>query len=156
MIMKQSNYLKKKKSLNAQLDKIKEVLNSIDNIYEIESLNQEKENKISKKVLSENKKVCFCFKSSPECLSLNFNLLGPLFCIINLIGIYQLIIILKTTQKELIFSIKSFLLEKNRTNEENFFNYYQSVTYKQIPDFNLIFLSSIVGNLLLKCIVFKY
>ena len=151
------NLLREKKNmLNKELDEIKETLNTIDNIYEIEYLNQEKISQITKKTFSEKKKVCFYFDSSPCCLSMNFNLLGPIFCIFNLIGIFQLIIILKTTQKELIFGIKSFLFEKNRTDVEAFVNYYESVTYKQIPDFDIIFISSIVGNFFLKCIGFKF
>ena len=48
----------------------------------------------------------------------NFKFIGPLFVIFSLVGVYQLINILKATQNEMIFGIKSFLLE-NITRHNN-------------------------------------
>lgn len=106
----------------------------------------------------------------------NFNIIGILFVIFNLIGVYQLIALIKVTEKEIGFGIKSLLFnkeEKNYTNQcfdatVNYTNYYLKRTenqtfqkfyeiesYKTIPDFNLLFLSSIIGNIFLKVYGFK-
>lgn len=139
----------KKEKLENQLKRITKQLETIDNIYEVEALSKKTDNDLTKKSIDQNKNICCC-KLYSNYLFFNFNIIGPLFVIINLIGVFQLIIILKATGKELLFGIKSFLFEKEREDNKNFQNYFETICLKNIPDFNLIFITSIIGNIFLK------
>ena len=99
---------------------------------------------------------CCCY--SGDYYFFNFNIIGPFFVILNLVGIYILIGLLKATQKEMIIGIKSFLFEKNLTNLNEAFNLqdnYKNYFFKNIPEFHLLFLTSFIGNLLLEGIGFS-
>lgn len=122
------------------------------NIYEKQEDKNEEYN--NKEILKEG----FCCCTVETYLSLNFKLIGPLFVIFHLVGVFQLVNLLEATQNEMIFGIKSFLIEDyNRTNQNMTFNnsidinyQFENLCFKKIPDFNLLFLSSIIGNLFLK------
>ena len=120
-------------------------------------------------------KDCCCCESSTF-VEWNFKFIGPLFVIFSLVGVYQLINILKATQNEMIFGIKSFILENitrhnNKDNKikiidnitmfdsinatdakditsEIMYNF-QNLCFQNLPDFNLMFLTSGIGNIFL-------
>lgn len=127
------------------------------NIYEKQEDKNEEYN--NKEILKEG----FCCCTVETYLSLNFKLIGPLFVIFHLVGVFQLVNLLEVTQNEMIFGIKSFLIEDyNRTNQNMTFNnsidinyQFENLCFKKIPDFNLLFLSSIIGNLFLKWLGYK-
>ena len=155
----QNELLKVKRDrLKYQLWDIREKLKTIDNIYEVESLCKKDEKQLNDKDIKDEYWNCCSYE---KYLYFNFNIIGLLFVIFYLVGIYQLIGLLKITQKEMMFGIQSFLFEKNRTNitenenfdiEENYKLYF----FKNIPDFNLLFLTSIIGNILLKGFGLKF
>ena len=144
---------KKKKVLESQLWLVKEELKKYKDINEvIEQFNKTEEVNINNKSIldrNENDKYCCC--SYIEYLKWNFNFIGLLFVIFNLIGVYQLIWIYKATRKEMINGMKNFLFKKNNP-ENNYENY----MFSNFPDFNLIFLSSMFGNIFLKSFGFIF
>ena len=154
----------KKNNLIYQLYKVKEELKKRKSIYDLEDIDFEKEDKSSnnKDIDIIGKKKNFCGWEYTKYLSFNFNFLGILFVIFNLVGIYQLIGLLNSTQKEMIFGIKSFLFEKNRTSIFNYTNssidyienHFENYTFKNLPNFNLLSLTSILGNLCIKMMGF--
>ena len=159
-------------------------------IYDIETLNTDEE--LHNRKIKEKDYCCRCIPFE-RYLCFNFKFIGPLFIIINLIGVYQLINLLKATQKEMIFGIQSFLFEKNRTiiddinediipednitidnitkhiididniirNDANInitnikYNPLEDLCFKNIPVFNLMFLTSIIGKFFLKILGFR-
>ena len=139
----------KKKNLEYEFNVLQEQTRKQKNIYEKIEQNEEYNNK---EILREG---CGCCTVETY-LSLNFKLIGPLFVIFHLVGVFQLINLLESTQQEMMFGIKSFLFEDlNRTNQNMTFNngtdinyQYENLCFKKIPDFNLLFLTSIIGNLL--------
>ena len=104
-----------------------------------------------------DEKYCGC--SYIKYLNWNFNFIGLLFVIFNLIGVYQLIWLFKATGKEMTIGVKSFLFnnntnntnnEENTNSTENFEKIYENYMFNTVPDFNLFFLTSIIGNLALQ------
>ena len=167
----------KNEVLQTQLNQVRKKFETVESLDQVIDFKEKKDEQISNKSLSErndNEKYCFCkYKTY---LKINFNLTGLLFVISNLIGVYQLIGILKATENEITFGMQSFLFGKNRTiinngtntsipfnssnytdyNSQSFENIYENYSFKTIPDFNLLYLSSIIGNLLLKSIGFRF
>lgn len=144
----------KKQNLEIQLERINNQLKTINNIYEVEKFKKNDNDLSRKSINKENKSCCGSYSSY---LFFNFNIIGPLFVIVNLIGVFQLIITLKATGKELLFGIKSFLFDKERE-EENYNNIqenFETICLRNIPDFNLIFITSIIGNIFLKWLGFR-
>ena len=154
----ETEYLSKKKKevLESQLWLVKEELKKYKDINEvIEQFNKTEEVNINNKSIldrNENDKYCCC--SYIEYLKWNFNFIGLLFVIFNLIGVYQLIWIYKATRKEMIYGMKNFLFQKNDTNP--FENNYENYMFSNFPDLNLIFLSSMFGNIFLKSFGFIF
>jgi len=151
----------KLKVLKSQFIDMNEKLDKFENINDLEKLNNIQEKIISKKSISidSNKKYCGCCEPNTY-LCFNFNFIGILFVMLNLIGVYQLISILNSTKEEMVFGIKSFLFAKNRTHyfPENihYKEKYENYIFNNIPDFNLLFLSSIIGNLMLKACGYRF
>ena len=167
----------KNEVLQTQLNQVRKKFETVESLDQAIDFKEKKDEQISNKSLLErndNEKYCFCkYKTY---LKINFNLTGLLFVISNLIGVYQLIGILKATENEITFGMQSFLFGKNRTiinngtnksipfnssnytdyNSQSFENIYENYSFKTIPDFNLLYLSSIIGNLLLKSIGFRF
>ena len=145
----------KLKVLKSQFIDMNEKLDKFENINDLEKLNNIQEKIISNKSINIDsiKKYCGCFEPNTY-LCFNFNIIGILFVTVNLIGVNQLISILNSTKEEMIFGIKSFVFAKNRTHyfPENihYKEKYENYIFNNIPDFNLLFLSSILGNLMLK------
>ena len=147
----------KKNNLEYQFHVLEEQTKKKKNIFE--------EN-IDKNIVYNNKKVlqegCCCCTMETY-LSWNFKFLGPLFVIFHLVGVFQLVNLLEATQKEMIFGFKSFFKENfNRTNQNMTFNnstdinyQFENLCFSKIPDFNLLFLSSIIGNLFLQGLGYK-
>ena len=150
------NYLlkKKKEVLESQLYLVKENLKNYKDInHLVEELYKYEENYINNKAIDDKEKYCCCLYNNY--LFWNFNFIGLLFVIFNLIGVFQLIWLFKASGKELTFGIKSFLFEKNRTNSTEYIgNNFENYSFNNIPDFNLFFVTSILGNILLKAIGF--
>ena len=148
----------KKKNLEYEFHILEEQTRNKKTLYDKQAEKNEAYN--NKEVLKEG--CCCC--TVDTYLSLNFKLLGPLFVIFHLVGVYQLVNLLESTQKEMIFGIKSFLIKDyNRSdqimtlgNNTDINHQYENLCFKKIPDFNLLFLSSIIGNLFLKCIGYKF
>ena len=96
------------------------------------------------------------------CLFIIFYLISPFFGIINLIGIFQIIAIMKALNRVFYYLLKYYFKYRftNFTEEEyqnlydkdiNFYKiFFENSQDKQLIDFNLIFFTSILGNLLLK------
>ena len=145
---------------------------SIFDINEEDNTGKNNNNSFNKEIVE---KDCCCCESSTY-LEWNFIFIGPLFVIINLVGIFQLINILKATQNEMIFGIKSFLLNKTRINNDieegndinnnitnninnitsTIMNNFENVCFQNIPDFNVLFLTSAIGNLSLNLCGFRW
>ena len=167
----------KNEVLQTQLNQVRKKFETVQSLDQVIDFKEKKDEQINNKSLLEindNEKYCFCeYKTY---LKINFNLIGLLFVISNLIGVYQLIGILKATENEITFGVQSFLFGKNRTiinndtntsipfnstnytdyNSQSFENIYENYSFKTIPDFNLLYLSSIIGNLLLKSFGFRF
>lgn len=167
----------KNEVLQTQLNQVRKKFETVQSLDQVIDFKEKKDEQINNKSLLEindNEKYCFCeYKTY---LKINFNLIGLLFVISNLIGVYQLIGILKATENEITFGMQSFLFGKNRTiinndtntsipfnstnytdyNSQSFENIYENYSFKTIPDFNLLYLSSIIGNLLLKSFGFRF
>ena len=144
----------KLKALKSQFIEMNEKLENLENINDLQKLNTIKETMINNKSINIDSIKTYCCCCEPNTyLSFNFNCIGILFVIFNLIGVYQLINILNSTKEEMVFGIKSFLFAKNRTYyfpENDYKEKYENYVFNNIPDFNLLFLSSIIGNLFLK------
>ena len=142
----------KKNNLEYKFNALEEQIKNQKDIYEKKEQKEEEFN--NKKILE--KGCCCC--TVEKYLALNLKLIGPLFVIFHLVGVFQLINLLESTQNEMMFGIKSFLFEDyNRTNQNMTFNnnidinyQFENLCFKKLLDFNLIFSSSILGNLLLK------
>jgi len=164
----------KKNNLIYEFDALKKEIGKKESIFDLNDIDDIKENKFysSKDII---KKDCCCCESSTF-VEWNFKFIGPLFVIFSLVGVYQLINILKATQNEMIFGIKSFLLENitrhnntdnkikiidnitmfdstNATDEiditsEIMYNF-ENLIFQNLPDFNLMFLTSGIGNIFL-------
>ena len=167
----------KNEVLQTQLNQVRKKFETVKSLDQVIDFKDKKDEGINNKFLLEiedDEKYCCCeYKTF---LKFNFNFIGILFVIFNLIGVYQLIGILKATEKEISFGIQSFLFEKNRTANNNninstnpnntnnnkdtnnlsFENIYENYYFKTIPDFSLLFLSSILGNLILKLFGFRF
>ena len=167
----------KNEVLQTQLNQVRKKFEKIKSLSQVIDFREKTEEEISKKSLleiEEDEKLCFCqYKTY---LKINFNFIGLFFVISNLIGVYQLIGILKATESELSFGFKSFLFGNNRTmidaetnssfpsnssnsnnvNSQSFENIFENYSFKTIPDFNLLYLTSIIGNILLKLLGFRF
>jgi len=159
----------KKNNLIYEFDRLKKETSIKKSIFDLNIKdNIEENNYYNNKEIS--KDDCCCCKSLTF-LAWNFNLIGPLFVIFNLIGVYQLINIFNATKNEMIFGIKSFFLENitrhsnnnnsilvfdnlNNNNKTEVINElmenFENLCFQNLPDFNLLFLTSGIGNLLLK------
>ena len=141
----------KKNNLEFKFNVLKEQIKNQKNIYEKTEKSEEINNN---EILRQG--CCCC--TVERYLTINFKLIGPLFVIFHLVGVFQLISLLEATQNEMMFGIKSFLIEDyNRTNQNMTFNnsmninyQFENLCFKKLPDFNLLFATSILGNLLLK------
>ena len=134
----------KKKALETQFGMMRRNLNTLHDINDIF------ETKTKKDISINNKTVKYC----NQCfLGFYFKIIGPIFVILNLVGIHQLIWLYKSTQKELSFGFKSLLLNNTRniTEYDNYVNY----SFNNMPDFNLFYLTSIIGNFFLKLFGYK-
>ena len=107
----------------------------------------------------QNTKFCCCCDSDTY-LKFNFKFLGFFFVMFYFIGIFQLIWIMNTTTEELNFAFKSFIFRKNRTDyyskDFNFIKNYENNIFMNLPDFNLFFFCSLIGNATLKCCDFRF
>ena len=154
------NYLmvKKKKVLETQLYLVKENMKNYKDINDIiEKINENEEESLNNKfILNKDKDEKYCGCSYIKYLNWNFNFIGLLFVIFNLIGVYQLIWLFKATGKEMTIGVKSFLfnnttnIDENTNSTENFDKIYENYMFNTVPDFNLFFLTSIIGNLALQ------
>ena len=149
--VKKKLYEVKKKVLQTQLRTIIKILDSKENINKLEECKTSKVEIISNNDIY-NESYCCCHQNTY--LKFNFFFVGPVFVTFYLIGVYQLLSILTSTQEELAFGLKSIFTGKNRTDyyyeDFNYEEYYENNIYRNLPDFNLLFLSSILGNLILK------
>lgn len=102
-------------------------------------------------------KCCCC--EAETYLKFNFKFLGFFFVMFYFIGIFQLLWIINSTKEELGFAVKSLLFRKNRTHyypkDFNFIKNYENNIFMNLPDFNLFYISSILGNAILKCCDFR-
>ena len=156
-VIEERNFLMKFKNqrLINQLSNIKKNMKELENIDKAENLIQIEE-EITKKEIKRNCSFFCCGYN--KYLGFNFKVIGLLFVIFNLVGIYQLISLLNATEEELLFGIKSILFEKNRTNyTEIIVENYENYNVKNIPNFDieLFFLTSIIGKLFLKRFGFR-
>ena len=144
----------KLKALKAQFLDIQEDLDNLKQINEIEKLNNISEKMINNKGIDIDKTKTYCGCKADTYLIFNFKFIGILFVTLNLIGVYQLISVLKSTKEEMVFGVKSFIFAKNRTDyfpENNDYKYnYESNIFNNLPDFNLLYLTSVIGNFVLK------
>ena len=151
----------KLKVLKSQFIDMKEKLENFENISDIEKLNNIQAKMISNKSINidSNKTYCGCCEPNTY-LSFNFRFIGILFVMLNLVGVFQLISILNSTKEEMIFGIKSFLFARNRTyyfpENIDYKEKYENYFFNNIPDFNLLFLSSIIGNFMLKGLGYRF
>lgn len=136
------------RSINKALDKIKDIneMSEKFNNLEIDSLNN------NFKIDSDN--YCFCCEPKTY-LKFNFEFIGLFFVIFYLIVLYQLLWINNSTYEEMIFGLKSFILRTNRTDyypkDFDYEEKYKNNIFMNLPDFEFFKLSSIIGNLSLKC-----
>ena len=135
----------KKKALEAQFGTMRRNLSGLNDINDIFSTKTEKNISINTKTIRNDCGQCF--------LCLNFNVLGPLFVILNLIGIHQLIWLYKSTLKEITIGINTLAFNKTRNITAD--EIYSDYSFNNIPDFKLFFLSSIIGNFFLKFCGYK-
>ena len=135
----------KKKALEAQFGDMRKSLNNLRDINDIFLTKSEKNMNVNKKTIKVECNDCY--------LLFNFNIIGPIFVILNLVGIYQLIWLFRSTQKEMSVGINSFLNNKTRNISET--EIFSEYCFNNIPDFNLFFLSSIIGNVFLKFLGYK-
>ena len=147
---------RKKDALRTQLNEIKNDLDKIENVYEIEKFRTKKDEQISKNNLKNFYKAkTYCCCKSETYLKFNFKFIGILFVFFDLIGVYQLLWILNSTKQEMKFGFNSFLFSKNRTEyfskDSEPIKKFENYPFNNLPDFDLMFLSSIIGNFILKC-----
>ena len=135
----------KKKALEAQFGNMRKSLNNLSDINDIFETKSEKNMNVNKKTIRVDSNDCYLF--------FNFNIIGPIFVILNLVGIYQLIWLFRSTQKEMSVGINSFLYNQTRNISET--EIFSEYCFNNIPDFNLFFLSSIIGNIFLKFLGYK-
>ena len=102
----------KKNNLVYQFDRLGKEIQKKKTIYDLNEIKDTGNDDTYNKEIVQ--KECCCCESSTY-LKWNFNFIGPLFVIFNLVGVFQLINILKATQNEMIFGIKSFLLNSSRS-----------------------------------------
>ena len=128
-------------------------MESIDDINEIEKFST-KSNDINSIKMDETKKYCCCCKAETY-LKFNFKIMGLFFAMFFFIGLYQFLWIINSTKEEVIFGLKSFLFRTNRTDyyseDFNYIKNYENNIFKNLPDFNLFYVWSLIGNLILKC-----
>ena len=136
---------KKKNALEAQFVNMRRDLKKLKNLNEIFETKTEKNINVNRRIINHD--------CSDRHLFLNFNIVGPIFVIFNLVGIYQLIWLLKSTKKEMTMGLNSFLFNKARNISE--YEIYVEHSFNNIPDFNLFFVTSMIGNLLLKYCGYK-
>jgi hypothetical protein len=135
----------KKKALEAQFGTMRRNLSGLNDINDIFSTKTEKNMSVNTKTIRNDCGQCFfCF---------NFNVLGPLFVILNLVGVHQLIWLYKSTLKEITIGINSMAFNKTRNITAD--EIYSDYSFNNIPDFKLFFLSSIIGNFFLKFCGYK-
>jgi len=147
----------KKNNLEYKFHVLEEQTKNQKTIYETQTDKNEGLN--NKEILKEG--CCCC--TMETYLSLNFKLLGPLFVIFHLVGVFQLVNLLESTQNEMMFGLKSFIMEDYNRSSQNItlnnitdiYYQYENLCFKKIPDFNLLFLSSIIGNIFLKGLGYK-
>ena len=165
----------KKNNLIYEFDILRKEIKKKKSIFDLKDIEDAKENNyyIRKDIVQ---KDCCCCESSTY-MEWNFKFIGPLFVIFSLVGVYQLNNILKATQNEMIFGIKSFLLENitrhnntdNKTKKIDTITIFDSINttdttnitseimynfenlcFQNLPDFNVLFLTSGIGNIFLK------
>ena len=158
----------KKNNLVYQFDRLGKEIQKKKTIYDLNEIKDTGNDDTYNKEIVQ--KECCCCESSTY-LKWNFNFIGPLFVIFNLVGVFQLINILKATQNEMIFGIKSFLLNSSRSDNNinnktianntitnnntdeyysNIIQNFENLCFQNIPDFNVLFLTSAIGNIFLK------
>ena len=149
----------KNRRLIKQLSNIKNNMKSLNDIEQANNLIQAKEENIIEKEIDIYKDYYFYCINGNYFLPFNFKVTGFLFVIVNLVAIYQLIGLLKATEEEMLFGMQSIILEKNRTNiTETIEDNYENLIFRNVPDFDfdILFLTSILGKLILKgCGFFK-
>ena len=130
------------KRLEGDLEKNKD--ESINDVYN-QFLNNED---ITKRNIKENINDCL--------LHFMFFFISPVLGIINLIGIFQIISVMKTVNEILFNSLKYYFIEdKEEKNPDfyekkfNFFKIFFKKSENQSIDFNLMMFTAFIGNLLL-------
>ena len=96
-------------------------------------------------IKEEKKKFYYC-----GCRCLKIYLLGLFYFIFYLTGFFQLLDLFDASKKELGIIFKSFFYNPERETDETFVDLYINSCFKNIPEFDFAFFTSILGTLPLK------
>lgn len=134
--------INKKESLSEQLKLINERLKNSSNIDEF--LRKQQYEILIEKVDS--------IKCKDNCLvRFMIKFIGTFFVTLYLIGVFEIIGIMKAVQDELLYSVKMYLSHEIIENRTNFYNNYINIA-TQIPSFSPFFLSSILSEIIINLI----
>ena len=107
-----------------------------------------------------NKEIKNCLHGKKCCLNFIFKGIFPFLVIINLIGIFQIISIMKILYSFIYNSGKCFLISSKSCRKEeevySFFNFFYKELLNEEVDYNLMFFFGFLGNILLGCIGFCF
>ena len=136
----------KKESLSNQLKFINEQLNNSSNINEF--LRRRQYEILIKKIDSIK-----CKNSSLVKFTIKF--IGTFFVTLYLIGVFEIIGIMKAVQDEIFYSVKMYLSHEIIENRADFYSNYINIA-TQIPSFSPFFLSSILSDIIINLIGFFF
>ena len=152
---------KEKKSLILVKEKLSKMLTDINkNIIDVENENKDL-GEIYEKYLNLNgfiSKKDIKDRIKDNCLCFIFNVLCPIFVIINLIGIFQMISVMKILLIFIKNSIKCFLpfVKCEKTDFYSFFDFYYKELLNEEVDYNLMMFFGFLGNISLGRCGFKW
>ena len=144
----------KTNQLKNKFQKLKEDIDSLQNenktIYDKEYINPSNGKSDKSKINNNDSKIGETNKIN-SCSIYTF---GFIYFIFYLVGIFQLLDLFDATKKQMNLVFKSCFFNKTIENDENFSELFVNSCFKNIPEFDFAFISSIIGSLPLNCLGF--
>ena len=134
----------RKKELYEDLNKISHNLNTK---IDINEFLEDKKNYLANNILAEVKE-----RKSKYAVFFNIKIIGVVFLILYLIGIYQLTGLNEAIQDEIVYSLKLHYF--NQTKNYTFYEIYNKKNNHELPNLSLFFISSFLSNCLFQSLGF--
>ena len=134
----------RKKELYDDLNKISHNLNTKKDINEFL---EDKKNYLANNILAEVKE-----RKSKYAVFFNIKIIGVVFLVLYLIGIYQLTGLNEAIQDEIVYSLKLHYF--NQTKNYTFYEIYNKKNNHELPSLSLFFISSFLSNCLFQSLGF--